>query len=258
MLLRVSDTEFTPHRLAPGLGEHTDELLAELGCSPTRSPSSAPGVRSGERSRSSRGAAPGGDRRGRSSRWSSSCTATRSCSSRRPAGSSRRRARSPRSARSTTTPLASTATSGDAAPSSVGRPCSSRTTSVVEASAVTVSSTSCSSPRRWAGWWHRVRSFRSTSSPTRSPGPAHRRSRPRSSPGWSTAPASRPGPSPSPGEPGTSPASRSRAAANDEGWVLSGTKSYVQDAGVADTWLVTARTGEGLTQFLVPADTRWT
>ncbi len=34
MLLRVSDTEFTPHRLAPGLGEHTDELLGELGCSP--------------------------------------------------------------------------------------------------------------------------------------------------------------------------------------------------------------------------------
>ena len=34
VLLRVSDTERTPHRLAPGLGEHTDELLAELGCSP--------------------------------------------------------------------------------------------------------------------------------------------------------------------------------------------------------------------------------
>ena len=34
MLLRVSDTESTPHRLAPGLGEHTDELLTELGCSP--------------------------------------------------------------------------------------------------------------------------------------------------------------------------------------------------------------------------------
>ena len=29
----------------------------------------------------------------------------------------------------------------------------------------------------------------------------------------------------------------------------------MQDAGAADTWLVTARTGEGLTQFLVPADT---
>ena len=29
----------------------------------------------------------------------------------------------------------------------------------------------------------------------------------------------------------------------------------MQDAGVADTWLVTARTGESLTQFLVPADT---
>ena len=34
VLLRVSDTESTPHRLAPGLGEHTDELLTELGCSP--------------------------------------------------------------------------------------------------------------------------------------------------------------------------------------------------------------------------------
>ena len=36
VLVRVSDTESTPHRLAPGLGEHTDELLTELGCSPGR------------------------------------------------------------------------------------------------------------------------------------------------------------------------------------------------------------------------------
>jgi crotonobetainyl-CoA:carnitine CoA-transferase CaiB-like acyl-CoA transferase len=34
VLVRVSDAETTPHRLAPGLGEHTNELLAELGCSP--------------------------------------------------------------------------------------------------------------------------------------------------------------------------------------------------------------------------------
>jgi crotonobetainyl-CoA:carnitine CoA-transferase CaiB-like acyl-CoA transferase len=34
VLVRVSDAAATPHRLAPGLGEHTDELLAELGCSP--------------------------------------------------------------------------------------------------------------------------------------------------------------------------------------------------------------------------------
>jgi crotonobetainyl-CoA:carnitine CoA-transferase CaiB-like acyl-CoA transferase len=32
VLLRVSDAEQVPHRLAPGLGEHTDELLRELGC----------------------------------------------------------------------------------------------------------------------------------------------------------------------------------------------------------------------------------
>ena len=46
-----------------------------------------------------------------------------------------------------------------------------------------------------------------------------------------------------------------RATERDGAWVLSGTKSYVQDAAVADAWLVTARTGDGLTQFLVPAGT---
>ncbi len=35
VLVRVSDADQLPHRLAPELGEHTDELLAELGCSET-------------------------------------------------------------------------------------------------------------------------------------------------------------------------------------------------------------------------------
>ena len=34
-----------------------------------------------------------------------------------------------------------------------------------------------------------------------------------------------------------------------------GTKSFVQDAAAADELLVTARTGDGLTQFLVAAGT---
>jgi formyl-CoA transferase len=33
LLLRISDAAPTSHRLAPGLGEHTDAVLAELGCS---------------------------------------------------------------------------------------------------------------------------------------------------------------------------------------------------------------------------------
>jgi crotonobetainyl-CoA:carnitine CoA-transferase CaiB-like acyl-CoA transferase len=33
VLLRVSDAARVPHRLAPALGEHTDEILAALGCS---------------------------------------------------------------------------------------------------------------------------------------------------------------------------------------------------------------------------------
>jgi crotonobetainyl-CoA:carnitine CoA-transferase CaiB-like acyl-CoA transferase len=32
VLLRVSDAEQVPHRLAPGFGEHTDQVLRELGC----------------------------------------------------------------------------------------------------------------------------------------------------------------------------------------------------------------------------------
>jgi len=38
-------------------------------------------------------------------------------------------------------------------------------------------------------------------------------------------------------------------------WVLNGTKSFVQEADDADWLLVTARTGTGLTQFLVPRST---
>jgi alkylation response protein AidB-like acyl-CoA dehydrogenase len=45
------------------------------------------------------------------------------------------------------------------------------------------------------------------------------------------------------------------ATAEGDGWVLQGTKSFVQDAAVADWFLVTARTGDGLTQLVVPADT---
>ncbi len=44
------------------------------------------------------------------------------------------------------------------------------------------------------------------------------------------------------------------AAGAGDHWTLSGTKSAVQDATVADVLLVTARTGDGLTQFLVPGD----
>ena len=42
-----------------------------------------------------------------------------------------------------------------------------------------------------------------------------------------------------------------RAEPAGDGWRLSGTKAFVQDAAAADTFLVTARTGDGLTQFLV-------
>jgi alkylation response protein AidB-like acyl-CoA dehydrogenase len=45
------------------------------------------------------------------------------------------------------------------------------------------------------------------------------------------------------------------AEANDDVVVLRGAKAYVEAAGAADTFLVTARDGEGLTQVLVPADT---
>ncbi len=45
------------------------------------------------------------------------------------------------------------------------------------------------------------------------------------------------------------------ATADGDGWILQGTKSYVQDAAVADWFLVTARTGDGLTQLIVPSAT---
>lgn len=48
---------------------------------------------------------------------------------------------------------------------------------------------------------------------------------------------------------------RLRAEPADGGWVLDGAKSFVQDAAVADWFLVTARTGEGLSQFVVPRGT---
>ena len=38
-----------------------------------------------------------------------------------------------------------------------------------------------------------------------------------------------------------------------DSWSLTGTKTYVEAATVADVFLVTARTGDGLTQFLLPA-----
>jgi alkylation response protein AidB-like acyl-CoA dehydrogenase len=45
------------------------------------------------------------------------------------------------------------------------------------------------------------------------------------------------------------------ARPDGDDWVLDGVKSYVQDAGTADLFLVTARTGDGLTQLLVPSGT---
>jgi alkylation response protein AidB-like acyl-CoA dehydrogenase len=44
------------------------------------------------------------------------------------------------------------------------------------------------------------------------------------------------------------------AVERDGGWVLSGTKTFVQEAQTAEQFLVTARTGSGLTQFIVPAN----
>lgn len=46
-----------------------------------------------------------------------------------------------------------------------------------------------------------------------------------------------------------------RAEAGNGGFVLQGVKTAVEAASQADYFLVSTRTGEGLTQFLVPADT---
>jgi alkylation response protein AidB-like acyl-CoA dehydrogenase len=45
------------------------------------------------------------------------------------------------------------------------------------------------------------------------------------------------------------------ATERDGNWVLDGTKTFVQDAAASEWFLVTTRTGGGLTQFLVPAST---
>jgi alkylation response protein AidB-like acyl-CoA dehydrogenase len=45
------------------------------------------------------------------------------------------------------------------------------------------------------------------------------------------------------------------ATQDGSGWVLDGRKSFVQDVGVADWLLVTGRSSDGLTQFLVPTGT---
>ncbi|MGA2931963.1 MAG: acyl-CoA dehydrogenase family protein [Acidimicrobiales bacterium] len=44
------------------------------------------------------------------------------------------------------------------------------------------------------------------------------------------------------------------ARADEDGWVVDGTKTFVLDAPSSDWFLVTVRTAEGLTQFLVPKD----
>ena len=49
---------------------------------------------------------------------------------------------------------------------------------------------------------------------------------------------------------------RLEAQAKGDGFVLSGTKSPVEAACEADHFVVTARTGDGLAQFLVPADAK--
>lgn len=56
---------------------------------------------------------------------------------------------------------------------------------------------------------------------------------------------------------GSADAAAVALAARQDGddWILDGTKTFVQDAAAADVLLLTARTGGGLTQFVVPADT---
>lgn len=52
-------------------------------------------------------------------------------------------------------------------------------------------------------------------------------------------------------DPGTASAT---ASPDGPGWLLTGLKSSVEAADVADVFLVTARTGDGMAQFLVPRD----
>ena len=49
-------------------------------------------------------------------------------------------------------------------------------------------------------------------------------------------------------------AARTTARRDGQGWVLAGQKSAVEAADLADVFLVTARTEEGMAQFLVPRD----
>jgi alkylation response protein AidB-like acyl-CoA dehydrogenase len=56
------------------------------------------------------------------------------------------------------------------------------------------------------------------------------------------------------GRPWTGSSVQLSAAPRGDGWILDGTKTKVEAAGQADQLLVTARTGRGLTQFLVPAE----
>jgi alkylation response protein AidB-like acyl-CoA dehydrogenase len=44
-----------------------------------------------------------------------------------------------------------------------------------------------------------------------------------------------------------------RADRDRDGWILNGTKTFVQEAATADLFLVSARAAAGLTQFLIPA-----
>ena len=62
------------------------------------------------------------------------------------------------------------------------------------------------------------------------------------------------GRSPSAAARGTPPGCRSTAEPAGDGSSSRASKAYVEAAGVADSLLVTARTGDGLTQVLVPAD----
>ncbi len=78
--------------------------------------------------------------------------------------------------------------------------------------------------------------------------------RPSCSPACSPARRSPRGRSPNAAARGTPPACRSPPTPYGDAIVLTGEKAYVEAAGVADHFLVTGRTGDGLTQVIVPAD----